>query len=131
MGDFWGWLVNWCECFEKLKLWKYYDNNKMSHFYNAFILSCGTSWYGNLLFYFDLYATDTLVIVKNIVTTPKCHNNIFTKALFSIVVSLSLIVYYILFWLVRNWYLSNCKNIMTIYWVGITTLKIKIIHHHV
>ena len=84
----------------------------MSHFYNSFILSCGTSshlkkkgcgttWCANLLFYFDLYTSNTLVIVKNFVTTPKCHN-IFTRALFSIVISLGLIVYYILFWSIKN-----------------------------
>ena len=69
------------------------------------------SWYGNLLFYFDLYATNTLVIVKNIVTTPKCHN-IFTKALFPIVVSLGLIVYYILFWSEK----TDTSTIIKILW---------------
>ena len=97
----------------------------MSHFCNSFILSygtsthkkkflkksCGMSWYGNLLFYFDLYATNTLVIVKNIVTTPKCHN-IFTKALFPIVVSLGLIVYYILFWSEK----TDTSTIIKILW---------------
>ena len=105
----------------------------MSHFYYSLILSCGMSWYGNFLFYFiyfDLYETDTLVIVKNIVTTPKSHN-IFTSALFLVVVSLGLIVYYILFWSVRNWHLNNCKNIMTIYCVGIITPKTKIIYNHI
>ena len=69
------------------------------------------SWYGNLLFYFDLYATNTLVIVKNIVTTPKCHN-IFTKDLFTIVVSLGLIVYYILFWSEK----TDTSTIIKILW---------------
>ena len=59
-------------------------------------------------------ATVPLEQTKNTVTfthSPnKCYN-IFTKHLFSVMVSHSFI-FIILFWLIRNWHLNNCENIV-------------------
>ena len=40
----------------------------------------------------------------------KCHN-IFTKYLFLVLVGYNFIFYY-LFWLIKNWHLNNCENIV-------------------
>ena len=43
--------------------------------------------------------------------SPNKYHNIFTKYLFSVVVG-HISYFIILFWLIRNWNLSNCENIV-------------------